>query len=91
MTGGLGVVVAQEVFFDSDGVRCAADMYWPDETDGSPPCVVMGHGGSGTKRLGLPAYAQRFASQGMAVLVFDYRHFGNSDGQPRQVIDVSEQ
>ncbi len=40
---------AQEVFFDSDGVGCAADMYWPDDADGSVPCVVMAHGGSGTK------------------------------------------
>jgi pimeloyl-ACP methyl ester carboxylesterase len=27
----------------------------------------------------------------MAVLVFDYRHFGASDGQPRQLIDISRQ
>lgn len=82
---------ARRVSFDSDGVRCAADLYWPDDVEGSVPCVVMAHGGSGTKRLGLPAYAQQFASQGLAVLVFDYRRFGDSDGQPRQVIDVSEQ
>lgn len=82
---------AQEVFFDSDGVRCAADMYWPEDVEGSLPCVVMAHGGSGTKRLGLPNYAREFASHGVAVLVFDYRHFGESDGDPRQVIDVSEQ
>ena len=55
------------------------------------PCVVMGHGGSGTKRLGLPGYAQAFASHGMAVVAFDYRYFGASDGEPRQIIDVAEQ
>jgi pimeloyl-ACP methyl ester carboxylesterase len=85
------VRVAQELFFDSGGVRCAADMYWPDKVDGDVPCVVMGHGGSATKRLGLACYAQAFASRGMAALAFDYRHFGNSDGQPRQVINVAEQ
>ena len=82
---------SQEVFFDSGGVRCAADLYWPDKVDGDVPCVVMGHGGSATKRLGLAGYAQAFASRGMAVLAFDYRHFGNSEGQPRQVINVAEQ
>ena len=32
--------------------------------------------------LGLAGYAQAFASQGMAALAFDYRHFGNSGGSP---------
>ncbi|WP_231980993.1 MULTISPECIES: alpha/beta fold hydrolase [unclassified Mycobacterium] len=51
----------------------------------------MGHGGSATKRLGLPAYAEKFTAAGLAVLAFDYRHFGASGGEPRQVIDVDEQ
>jgi fermentation-respiration switch protein FrsA (DUF1100 family) len=51
----------------------------------------MGHGGSGTKRLGLPKYAERFAAQGVAALAFDYRRFGESEGEPRQVIDVAAQ
>ena len=55
------------------------------------PCVVMGHGGSGTKRLGLPAYAGKFAAGGLAAFVFDYRGFGASEGEPRQVIDVDAQ
>lgn len=83
--------MVREVSFASDGVRCAADMYWPDGVDAKLPCVVMGNGGSGTKRLGLPGYAQAFASRGMAVLAFDYRYFGASDGEPRQVIDVAAQ
>ena len=67
-------------------------MYWPDDMDGYVPCVVMSHGGSATKRLGLPSYAQAFASCGMAVLAFDYRHFGASgEDEPHQVIDVAEQ
>jgi fermentation-respiration switch protein FrsA (DUF1100 family) len=85
------VVTTEEVFFDSSGVLCAADLYRPDITSGPLPCVVMGHGGSATKRLGLPAYARTFASEGIAVLAFDYRNFGSSGGQPRQVIDVEQQ
>ena len=82
---------ASEVFFDSGGVRCAADLYLPPDAAGPVPCVVMGHGASGTKRLGLPAYAEKFADGGIAVLAFDYRGFGASDGEPRQVIDVEPQ
>ncbi len=80
----------EEVFFESDGVRLAADLYRPP-TAGPVPCVVMGHGGSGTKRLGLPTYAEKFAAAGLAALAFDYRHFGRSGGEPRQIIDLSEQ
>jgi fermentation-respiration switch protein FrsA (DUF1100 family) len=36
-------------------------------------------------------YAERFAEAGLAVLVFDYRQFGASDGEPRQIVDVDEQ
>lgn len=81
----------EDVFFESGGVRCAADFYPPRTDDQKVPCVVMGHGGSGTKRLGLPHYAERFAAAGMAVLAFDYRHFGASEGEPRQVIDTAGQ
>ncbi|WP_439657868.1 alpha/beta hydrolase [Lentzea sp. HUAS TT2] len=81
----------REVFFDSAGVRCAADLHLPDEASGPLPCVVMAHGGSGTKRLGLPAYAEKFARGGIAAFVFDYRGFGASAGEPRQVIDVAAQ
>lgn len=83
--------VLQEVSFQSGGMRCAADLYRPAEAGDRLACVVMGHGGSATKRLGLPAYAEKFAAAGLAVLAFDYRHFGASDGEPRQVIDVGEQ
>lgn len=34
--------------------------------------------------MGLDAYAQAFAAGGLAVLVFDYRTFGGSQGKPRQ-------
>lgn len=81
----------QQVCFDSGRARCTADLYLPDGAHSDLPCVVMGHGGSGTKRLWLPDYARAFASHGLAVLAFDYRHFGESEGEPRQLIDVAEQ
>ena len=83
--------VLQEVSFESDGVRCAADLYRPAMAGNRLACVVMGHGGSATKRLGLPAYAEKFTTAGLAVLAFDYRYFGASGGEPRQIIKVAEQ
>lgn len=78
------------VAFDSGGVDCIADLYFPDKANGNVPCIVLGHGFSGTKGLAR-VFAERFAEAGFAVLVFDYRHFGLSGGQPRQIVDVRKQ
>ena len=58
-------------------------MYRPAASE-RPPCIVMGNGFSLTRHDGLPAYAERFAAAGYAVLLFDYRFFGDSPGSPRQ-------
>jgi hypothetical protein len=36
-------------------------------------------------------FAQRFAAAGYYALVFDYRHFGDSDGEPRRLLDIKRQ
>lgn len=79
--------------FDSRGTPCAAWLYRPDvaSEDHRVACVVMAHGFSGTRRDGIEPYAERFAAEGFGVLLFDYRSFGDSGGEPRQVIDVRGQ
>lgn len=79
-----------DVTFSSEGVRCAAWLYRPED-EGPHPCVVMAHGFSGVREQRLDAYAERFAEAGLAVLLFDYRHFGASDGEPRQLLDIAKQ
>ncbi|HOS97370.1 MAG TPA: alpha/beta fold hydrolase [Deltaproteobacteria bacterium] len=71
--------------FTSMGLRCAAWLYLPEGT-GKPPVVVMAHGFAGQRDFGLEPYAERFAEQGMAVLLFDYRNFGGSEGEPRNLV-----
>ena len=82
-----------EAHFDSEGTRCAARVYRPRPTaDGAAvPVVVMAHGFGGVRTMRLYAYAERFAAAGYAVVVFYYRGFGDSDGQPRQVLDIKAQ
>jgi dienelactone hydrolase len=82
-----------EIEFASGGVTCRAWLYRP-EADVPPdtlPCVVMAHGFGGTREAGLAPFAERFAAAGCAALVFDYRHFGASEGQPRQLLSVTRQ
>ncbi len=55
------------------------------------PCVVIAHGFGGTVDAGLEPYARRFAAAGMHSLAFDYRHFGTSDGEPRQLLSIGRQ
>lgn len=47
----------------------------------------MAHGLSGQKEFGLQEYAEYFAGHGMAALVFDYRNFGGSQGEPRNLVN----
>jgi pimeloyl-ACP methyl ester carboxylesterase len=84
-----------EVDFRSNGTPCRAWLYHPRVASGAAgaahPCVVMAHGFGGTRDASLAPYAERFAAAGMFVLVFDYRHFGASDGEPRQLVSVRRQ
>jgi pimeloyl-ACP methyl ester carboxylesterase len=84
------------VSFDSAGVRCAGvhvrgageDFL---DADGRRPCVVLAHGFAGTVDSGLMPYAEGFAAAGLDALAFDYRHFGLSEGEPRQLLSVAKQ
>jgi len=77
-----------DVRFPSGGLTCAAWLYRVPEP---APCVVMAHGFAAIKEGGLAAYAERFQAAGFNALVFDYRHFGDSDGEPRQLVNVKRQ
>ncbi len=66
-------------------------FYAAPGADRPAPCVVMAHGLGGTVGAGLEAYAVRFQAAGFAVLAFDYRHLGASDGEPRQLIWIPHQ
>jgi uncharacterized protein len=84
------------VSFDSGGVRCEG-VHLRGNGDafvdgaGRKPCVVLAHGLGGTVDSGLLPYAERFAAAGIDALAFDYRHFGTSDGEPRQLLSIPRQ
>lgn len=86
---------AEQLEFPSKGVRLRAGFYRPQQTalrnDRGLPCVVMAHGMGGTRDAGLEPFAQAFAEAGLAVLCFDYRGFGSSEGEPRQRLSVRMQ
>jgi dienelactone hydrolase len=78
------------VSFESDGARCAGWLYRPDRP-ADPPVIVMANGTGAEKSFGLGQYAERFAERGYAAFLFDYRYFGDSEGDPRRLVDPERQ
>ena len=86
-----GCAVRREVRIPAGGGdQLDAWVYVPDRP-GPVPVVVMAHGIGGIKAGGLAPFAQRFADNGFAAVAFDYRHWGESTGEPRQFLSVRRQ
>ncbi|MFO7986334.1 MAG: alpha/beta hydrolase [Desulfatiglandaceae bacterium] len=83
--------VREDRSFQVEGTRVSAWLYLPHDPEGRFPCIIMGHGAGGTKDMMLENYAVRFQKAGLAVLSFDYRHFGASGGRPRNLIWIPHQ
>jgi dienelactone hydrolase len=83
----------EDLSFESGGEQCAAWLYLPegDVPEGGFPIVILAHGFCGTREARLWAYGERFADAGFAALVFDYRCFGDSSGEPRQYLHIGRQ
>jgi uncharacterized protein len=79
-----------DVSFASGEDICAAWLYTPAGVI-APPVVILGHGLGATREMRLDAFAERFAQAGIAALAFTYRHFGDSGGQPRQLLSIKRQ
>ncbi|TBU33540.1 alpha/beta-hydrolase [Dichomitus squalens] len=78
----------------TDGWNLDAWKYLPKTVGAEPkglPVIVMAHGISANKSMGLGKYAEEFVGMGYGIVVFDYRRWGTSDGTPRHVVYVSEQ
>ena len=81
-----------DVVFRSEGVVCRAWHYHAARSASDKrACIVMAHGLGGTRDSGLEPFAESFARAGFEVLLFDYRHFGASDGEPRQLLSIGNQ
>lgn len=70
---------------------CRAWLFVPERAGAPTPCIVMGNGFGLTRGCGFRHPAVAFAEAGYAVLLFDYRGFGDSGGEPRQLISFRKQ
>jgi predicted acyl esterase len=74
----------------ASGDDLEAWVYQP-EGHGPHPAVVMAHGFAGVKAGGLEPFAERFCREGFIAVAFDYRHWGGSSGEPREVTSIPRQ
>lgn len=77
----------RDIEFNSNGELCRGWLLTPDEGEGPFPTIVMAGGWCYVKEIVMPEYAKFLLEEGCAVLLFDYRNFGSSEGKIRQHLD----
>jgi pimeloyl-ACP methyl ester carboxylesterase len=77
---------ASETWFRSGAGRCAATVRLP-RSDGPHPGVVIAHGFACHRHMRLTPFVDALVDAGVAVLTFDPRHLGESEGEPRRLVD----
>jgi fermentation-respiration switch protein FrsA (DUF1100 family) len=80
-----------DISFKVNGSEIKGWFYLPENRSSPLPCIILNNGFGGTKDVVLEQYALRFQKAGMAALTYDYRHFGESDGEPRQLFSIQSQ
>jgi dienelactone hydrolase len=74
--------------FECEGLRLAATLF-AARGPAPAPAVLLCHGGGGVQEIAVRDYAARFATAGVTAMTFDYSSWGDSDGEPRHVIDLA--
>ncbi|WP_329378828.1 alpha/beta hydrolase [Streptomyces sp. NBC_01716] len=79
----------QHITIPRGPIDLSADLHLPDSTDDAAPlrAVVLSTPGSSVKEQIGANYASRLAARGVAALVFDPAHQGQSGGEPRDLED----
>jgi len=77
----------KEVEFPSEGVTLRGLLFLPESQTKRLPVVIMAHGFSATVMMVADKFAAAFCQAGLAVLLYDHRNFGRSEGEPRQEIN----
>lgn len=74
----------ERVRFDSDGDTLVADLFRPIDANDDPGRIVVTTGSwTTTKEQQANFYARQLVGNGIAALSFDFRGFGQSEGEPR--------
>lgn len=75
----------KKVTFISEGLNLVGNLYYPDNFDESQqyPAIVASGSWTTVKEQMAGLYAEKLAQDGFITLAFDFRNFGESEGEPR--------
>jgi len=82
----------RKISFHRDGLTLIGNLFTPDNFDENRhyEAVIVEGSFSSIKEQMPGTYAQKFADQGFVALAFDYAHYGESAGEPRQFESPAE-
>jgi uncharacterized protein len=86
----------EKIHFQSEGMKVIGNLFKPqvnseEEEEKTPlPAVLVDGAMTGVKEQVAGQYAERIAKAGYITLALDHRHFGESDGMPRQHEDPAK-
>jgi len=78
----------KDVTFYSAGLKLVGTLYAPDhlQPGDKRPTVLFCHGLRANRKVIAPDFARAFVKEGYVAFVFDYRGFGESEGQRNRLI-----
>lgn len=78
----------RDIEFMSQDAILRGRLYLPEEKSEKSPVVIMAHGFTTTiNGMTADKYAERYKEAGFAVLLYDHRNLGISDGEPRRDVN----
>ena len=81
----MSTVTKKKITFLSEGLTLTGDLYLPagfDEKKKYPATIVQGSWITVKEQMA-DLYAERLAAKGLVALAFDFRYYGESEGEPR--------
>ncbi|MFK5855444.1 MAG: CocE/NonD family hydrolase [Bacteroidota bacterium] len=87
-SGTTGVKIYRDIEFQSQDAILRGRLYLPENKLEKSPVVIMAHGFTTTiNGMTADKYAGEYREAGYAVLLYDHRNLGISDGEPRRDVN----
>ncbi|MEM9362087.1 MAG: alpha/beta fold hydrolase [Bacteroidota bacterium] len=77
--------IMEKIHFNSEGSTLTGNLYFPENYNSSKtyPAIVVSGSWTTVKEQMAGLYAKKLAKEGYITLAFDFRNFGESEGEPR--------
>ncbi|NOX48051.1 MAG: alpha/beta hydrolase [Chlorobi bacterium] len=83
-----GTELYRDIEFTSQDAILRGRLYLPENKSKKSPVIIMAHGFTTTiNGMTADKYAERYREAGFAVLLYDHRNLGISDGEPRRDVN----